>query len=254
MKITTFLFLILAILIGADPAFVEGSEKNRLDTIQQGNAFYLEGRYEKAITAYESALSPEYNNGFLHYNLGNAYLRSDSLGLAILHYLKARQWIPDNDELAANLRLAFLKTKDRSSALETDESNPVFFWIDSMNFKETIWICLAFYALFWGIMAVWLYKRTKVWSQMRWLALTLFIFTAAGSGLKFFQYNSSPLGVILASTVEVKSAPGPDNTTVVELHEGAVFKIHQRREGWNQILISKGKSGWVPEQSLGLLP
>ncbi len=88
---------------------------------------------------------------------------------------------------------------------------------------------------------------------MRWLALTLFIFTAVGAGLKYFQDNSSGLGVALASTVEVKSAPGPDNATIAELHEGAVFKVQQRRGGWNQIMISEGKLGWIPDPSLGLI-
>ncbi len=111
MKITTFLFLILAFFIEVNLACATEPEKDRLDAIQQGNAFYLEGSYDKAIAAYESVLGPEYKNGFLHYNLGNAYMRTGSLGLAILHYLKAKQWIPDNGELAANLRLASLKTK-----------------------------------------------------------------------------------------------------------------------------------------------
>src|SRR5690606_12416281 len=63
-------------------------------------------RYREAAQLFESMLGEGYENGYVRYNLGNAWLRAGELGEAIAAYRRAELLIPGDANLAVNLKRA----------------------------------------------------------------------------------------------------------------------------------------------------
>ena len=59
--------------------------------------------FRTAVRRFQQLVDNGLVNGRLHYNLANAYLQSGELGLAILHYRNAQQFIPGDAKLRHNL-------------------------------------------------------------------------------------------------------------------------------------------------------
>ena len=55
-----------------------------IETFRRGVAAYMAGDFERSVEAFEALAGQGIRNGKLFYNLGNAYLRQDRLGHALL--------------------------------------------------------------------------------------------------------------------------------------------------------------------------
>ncbi len=80
-------------------------------------SFYKMGEYEKALQelekAYGSAEEP-IEKADIQYDMGNVYFQTDSLTRAILHYQKALELNPDDQDAKYNLELARALLKEFS--------------------------------------------------------------------------------------------------------------------------------------------
>ena len=74
--------------------------------IATGNARYQETDFSGALDAYETVLQAGFESADLHYNLGNAYFKTGSLGFSILSYERALKLDPGDPDIRANLDLA----------------------------------------------------------------------------------------------------------------------------------------------------
>ena len=90
------------------------------DLMKQGNQFYQDRQYEKAIDTYQKIITMGYVGTSLYYNLGNSYYRDGKIGYAILYYEKALELSPGDDDVIHNLAIANLKTVDKIDTLPTN--------------------------------------------------------------------------------------------------------------------------------------
>src|SRR5690606_10297253 len=72
----------------------------------EANQAYEAGDYATAVRNYEALLAQGVQHGALHYNLGNAYFRGDRLGKALLHFYKAKKYLPGDKDVLNNLAVA----------------------------------------------------------------------------------------------------------------------------------------------------
>ena len=63
--------------------------------------------------------------------------------------------------------------------------------------------------------------------------------------------TSYRIGVVITNKVSVKSGLDSSNTTLFELHEGALVKITEERENWFEIRLNEKQKGWGPKDTLG---
>ena len=63
--------------------------------------------------------------------------------------------------------------------------------------------------------------------------------------------TGSQTGVVIVNKVSVKSGLDSSNTTLFELHEGALVKITEERKNWFEIRLNEKQKGWVPKDTLG---
>lgn len=109
LKALTSLFIMSILVLSSIPCF--GVEEDSLFT--EAGQFYQAGRYEEALKNYLSIVDMDFENGPLHYNIGNCYYKLQDIGRTILHYERALKWMPGDEDLKSNLALANLSVVDK---------------------------------------------------------------------------------------------------------------------------------------------
>ena len=223
---------------------------------QRGNVAYTEGDYETAIAAYEG-IADAWTSFELEYNLGGAHYKAGHIGPCILHYERARQLRPNDDDLNANLLLAQASVTDRIEAMP--EIGMASIWRELISEER-----LAFWT--WASLLLWLLGfagfalrlSTQDVALRRTLGLTapgiLLLALALGALSKQTHQRivAEDGAVILAPRVEVKGAPsaGPDSPNLFILHEGTVVEILREQDGWTMVRLANGNTGWLDRAAL----
>ena len=129
--IMTFLFsLQLFADLPAGPALSAGRQAGENQSlITDANQSYSDGDFQEAVEWYEQVLANGYEAPQLYYNLGNSYFKSNNLPAAILNYERAKRLAPNDEDITFNLKLANLKTLDK-----TEPIPPLFFKVCWNNF------------------------------------------------------------------------------------------------------------------------
>jgi tetratricopeptide (TPR) repeat protein len=84
--------------------------------IAQAAAFYKDGKYAEAISLYDSIMKKEGSSAQLLFNMGNAYVKSDKLGMAMVCYQQAHALAPANSIITNNINYLSDKIEDRNKA------------------------------------------------------------------------------------------------------------------------------------------
>jgi hypothetical protein len=198
---------------------------------------------------YEAIIKEGVNNGYLHYNLGNAYIRMGNIGPAILNYIQAQKWIPRDENLAANLKFAIQQTQDKIELPALGTLNVLFFWVNDFNIKELVYFAIGMNFIFWITLILWM--KFPILKVIRNAFLCLLLLSFVSIGVKIKNKSDLKLGVVLAQNVDVKSGRSVDTITLFQLHEGALVTVTGRYDNWLEVRLNDEQKGWVPQKSLG---
>ncbi|MDP8244577.1 MAG: hypothetical protein P9L94_10890 [Candidatus Hinthialibacter antarcticus] len=233
-------------------------EASSSDIFSQANELYRNNETEKAIAGYLYLNEHGAANGYLFYNLGNAYFLQGQLGDAILWYERAKRYLPRFEDLEVNLTYARNQIVDEIAAPPKHSGTlGLFLWIyDSFNPNELAWIALA--GLWLWVLSLsgilWLNQpNQKAWLRVPcWLGGLAFIIFVSCAAAKVYDFETWNEGIVTSSAVEIKTAPGSDFSTAFSLHEGAKVRIVQRQNDWVQIRLpgDAAFTGWMPYQSV----
>lgn len=247
--LTIPIFLFLISLGTANPIAASGNAA--LSKIALANDYYAKTQYKEAVNIYQQLVDGGNTNGYLYFNLGNAYLRIGKTGPAILNYVRAKKFLPRDESLDANLRHAILKTEDQLEPPASSGVSSVFFWANNFSQTEHLIFLGIINLLFWLILGIWFVNRSEFWNVTRKTILALLLISVLSVGAKIYLEAESTPGVILVQTIEVKSAIGTENVTLFQLNEGSVVSIIQKNNDWYQIELNDGKKGWVQKGFIG---
>jgi tetratricopeptide (TPR) repeat protein len=242
--------LVLIVLTTALPCMAK--DDAALSQIALANDQYAKGQYEEAAGLYQDLIDRGFKNGYLYYNLANSYLRLGKTGPSVLNYIRAKQLLPRDESLAANLNYAIQKTRDQLQPRSTKGLSLLFFWIDDFSRTEFLTFLLTVNLLFWIAMGVWTVRKNGFWSLTRITLMAILMVTVASFGGKIIVEADSQPAVVMAEQIEVKSAQGENNVTLFQLHEGAVVSIIDRNDDWVEIELNDGKKGWTQEKFIGV--
>jgi tetratricopeptide (TPR) repeat protein len=248
MRMIFFLMTVLFI----TPALVKADNDSLYYT---ANKFYQEGKYEEAIATYDSIINAGFESANLYYNLGNSFFRSNKLGKARLYYEKALKLEPADEDSRANLRYLNELLSDRF------EEVPVIFyktWIKSvlLSLSSNQWAYCSMFSFILAVLSIVIYlllqqrflRITGFYSSIVFLILSLSTLTASWKQHKLIQNPET--AVVTELSVNVKSAPRETGNGLFILHEGAKVWLEDKTGGWQEIRLSDGRTGWVPEESL----
>ena len=222
------------------------------ELFRQGNSFYQESRYQEAIENYEQILAQGLENGYIYYNLGNALLKEQRIGEAILQYERAKRLLPRDEDVAFNLNYARALTLDKMEA-EGGKLSQIFAAIrDYFTPNEValgLWIG-------YGLLTIIII--TFMFVQRRWKRLLLFpalpaAFLLLGAAVLLAiqsSYHERDDAILLAEQVAAKTGPGEAYSEVFEIHEGAKVHIQREKLDWVEVKLPNKVIGWIPQKEL----
>ncbi len=213
--------------------------------------------YEKATLRMERIVREGgVENGKLYYNLGNIWYQRGDLGRALVHYLRAEQFMPHNVQLQQNL--AFVRAQ-RTDAFEVSEKRKLletlFFWHYDISSHTRLRLFGGAFILIWVLATIRLFWKRR--------ELTL----AAGAcavvaGLLFFslsleasQYRNNPRGVVVADEVVARKGDGETYQPSFSdpLHAGTEFTVTEDRGSWLHITLPDERTCWIPRSAMALV-
>ena len=101
------------------------------ERFDRANTAYNNAKYEQASELYRSILNQDTTSAELHFNLGNAELKQNNLGQAILHYEKALKLNPNDATIQSNLGYANSLTIDEIQSIPKSQLQS---YIEQFNF------------------------------------------------------------------------------------------------------------------------
>jgi len=229
-----------------------------LTDLSVAESLYRQGNYEPAANIYQSILRQGLAGGELYYNLGNCYYKMGQYGLAILNYERAERYLGNDPDLVKNQKLAELKAPDKIQPL------PRWFVIQILDgirrtislggwarwfilFEWSLAACLVILILLPGL-------AIRPWlTRLFWGCAVLFIVSGSFFFASHYTQSRNQAGIILASSVEIHSAPDKNSTELFTLHEGAKIRVLRRLPGWAEILLTDGKQGWTRQEAFEII-
>lgn len=226
--------------------------------MQTANEYYKNNRYQLAIEEYNKLLLDGFEGTSLYYNLGNAHYRLGKVGYAILYYEKALKLSPNDEDVMHNLALAKLNLKDKVDTL------PPFFIFNLWEgilaaFSVTGWTIIVYiiFILVLIIFIVYFFSRSVTEQRISFftgIGLTvILLLTISLLIVKMNKEFNTKDGVIIETSVIVKSSPDYSSKDSFQIHEGLKVRIEDNVDDWVKIRLDDGKIGWITEKSLGII-
>ncbi len=210
------------------------------------NAAYEAGRFGEAIVLYQRLLENGFENGHLHYNLGNAYLRNGELGRAVACYRRSLIFLPRDQDARANLEFARKSTKDAIAPPEPSAvSRTLFFWHFGLSRSELGTIVVVLNLVLWAVLILRLYRRAS--ELLRWIfMLLLLLLLATGSSLAVRHLRPRQVAVVVPQEIDVRSGTNITAVVLFKLHAGTEVRVVDRREQALRIALPEdGRGGWI---------
>jgi tetratricopeptide (TPR) repeat protein len=215
---------------------------------EAGLAAYRSNDMTAAVTAWERVVQQGIASGPLYYNLGNAYYRSNRVGLAILNYERARKLMPRDRDVSGNLDLAHLAVVDK---IEPPVRLFIWNWIDRvrdyLTLTELAWMFHLLGVLAGTIFLLWRYGPLKVRGLLKGGLVTVFVlYVVCGSWYVWrVSVDAKMSAIVTAAKTDIYSAPDAASKQLFSLHEGTKIVCGEQLAGWTNILLSDGRKGWV---------
>lgn len=228
------------------------------EAFARAEALYQEQRYEEAAEVYESMRALGIEDVTLYYNLGNAYFKAGKIGLSVLSYERALVLAPSDDDARTNLLYANELVADAVD--EAPLPLAVRWAVDvyrslQPNFLAGI-LSVAFVL---GGMALTLVLY-DAWPQWRSAAIVVLVLCAtlalASGGALGSKANAAANrvdAIVLTENAYVRSGPGDANPRLAEIHEGLKVRVISEREGWFQVTLANGLTGWLRANEIEII-
>jgi len=243
------LLIIIAMVSAASPCPAQDHARRFIAAIEA----YKADDYAAAIQGLEAIAADGVKNGRLFYDMGNAYLKSNDLGHAILWYERALTLMPNDPDLGFNYHYARSLTKD----VQEDDGMPLthifFFWKYELSAGSVILLALAFNLLFWCLAILWRITRRRGLRKAAFGTLVPMLVLILTAGFNYYESAHRDQAIVLPAKIAVRSGLEPTSTELFELHAGAKVKVVRQMKDHLQIRFSEDKIGWVQDGTVGII-
>lgn len=226
------------------------------ELIEQAQQAALDEDWESAAKTWRE-LAQTQDDPTFDFNAGTAFAYAGHLGHARWHLERAIANGAHTHEVRKNLDQVINEVKRRSpahAAFTPQKLNALGLhllapWLTAL----ALWLAIAI-ALLRRFSP--LLKKTTLFYPLLATALLLAILSAALSFyLHHFDQNAR-IGVVLTDQPPLRDAPSHHAAAQKNgagLSSGAVFRLRQHRDGWSQVELPSGLTGWLPDDDLGLI-
>lgn len=240
------LLLVLSIFTGA-----MASEDARI--FMDGTAAYHKGDWPAAIKAFEQLADRGIDNGRLFYNLGNAYLKNDDLGHALLWYERALKRIPDDPDLHFNYNYALTLTKDEPGERDSPLLRILFFWKYQLSPSTVGWIAILLNAALWIALSILVVRKKRLLRPSVVLTAAATVVFCATAAFNYVEAIQVRYAVILTEQAAVRSGFTDTATQLFVLHAGTRVRVGRETDTRLLIRYTEDKIGWVKRSEAGII-
>jgi len=222
---------------------------------EKGNALYQKGKYEQAVTAYESVLKANEHSAELYFNLGNCYYKMNKVAPAIYNYEKALLLNPDDSEIANNLKFAQkLQIDEIKEIPEVGFSKMIHDFTSVFHYNTWGWISVVLAALFLLLFIGYYFSQITLHKRVFFIGMIVLILlqlisVSAAISVKNAYDNEKP-AIVFADIIEVKSEPQNASATAFMLHEGTKVFVLETMSNWKKIQLTDGTEGWIDKSAI----
>jgi len=215
------------------------------------NQLYAEGKFSSAAKSYQAILDSGAVSPNLLFNDGNAEFKSGNLGRAIADFRRAALLSPRDADVRANLNFARNQVQG-ASATESLWDN--FLGALTLNEWATLTV-IAFWLAFGLFTAMQIRPSLKnpLRGAGRGLAAATVILGACLVAAAQVHF-SKQIAVVVSSDAVTRSGPFSDAQNAFAVHDGAELPVLDQRNGWVQVSDASGRSGWMPDSQVEVLP
>ena len=237
------------LLAEANEAYQTASQAKVDDAAEANSGFAL------AAQKYQTLVDSGINNSDLYFNLGNAYLQSNSIGRAIANYKRAQKLRPFDRRVHRNLSFAMTLTNNSNSNVTAAvgiDFRLVGNWL--MQVPTTVW--LTWLSIGWiGLCLIIISRLCRPRRQLHYLTISAILILSVAGGLLIASAavaNPFPTAVVVGCEAPVYQGDGEEfpQLTNIAMKEGDSVHIIQRRGDWLQIRSASGQQGWTKAELL----
>ena len=221
------------------------------DLYKMGMDALRSGQNDLTIQEFERILLNGWESPQIYYNLGNAYYRNGSVAGSIWAYEQCLLLDPIHRDAKYNLGLANLKVKDRVDIPEPPFYLKVYQQI-KVRYTSLEWLVifsglLLTISLLMAIRKIFRY----LWFRKIEIGLIIFLIMVVLIGINaVWDKQTSRQGITYHSPITALSGPDEYSTKLFEIHEGLKVNILDETEGWIEIGLINGNSGWIPSTQI----
>ncbi|QEG24685.1 BatD family protein [Mariniblastus fucicola] len=242
------------LLMKANESYRKASEMADTDLAKSRDMF------RDAAGNYQRLVDQGVRNSELFFNLGNAWHQSDQPAKAIVNYHRALTLNPGMQKASRNLEL--LKQELSIADNRSVESNQAT-WLSLDRAKRMLSTCQQWLGwsmttflfavasiVFWGLLCLKTIRRKT--PVLRWAMVPFVLMSVTGLSLYWSQLEPANLAIVTSDTIELRRSDGNEFPVEAELDPslGTEVKITNEREGWFEIALPNGKSGWTSAQNV----
>ncbi len=233
-------------------------QDQRDSLFEQGNQFFQNGEYKKALSSYDEILQVGYESADLYYNMGNCHYKLGENARAILSYERALRLRPRDEDIRFNLQISNLSVADKIREI------PELFYIryfkqfrSMFSLRALTFISLILYFLVIAFIVTWLLSRSqfirRVFKISGFVFLLLFAVSSLTGVSKILSMEKNVEAVVLTQEVNVRSAPREDSTEIFIIHAGLKVRISDTRGDWYEIRLADGNEGWLSAKDVEII-
>lgn len=217
-----------------------------------GNAAYQRGDYASARQQYLAQLQAGPATPALLYNLGNASLKLQQPGWAMLYYEQAALYIPRDRNLRANLAVALASRRVPPSAEAPGWFE--FVWQNvrqSFTLNELTGAAVALYLLSCGLL-LWRLRARDFRRRTLWLLLAaLILFALVGAmTVSKWQADWSPARAVVVADGTLYSGPADTFPAVRAAYQGELMRTLRHEGLWTEVALENGSQGWLLQSAV----
>jgi tetratricopeptide (TPR) repeat protein len=222
---------------------------------ENGNALYQKGKYQEAITAYESVFRTKKQSAELYFNIGNCYYKLNKVAPAIYNYEKALLLNPTDIEIQNNLKFAQKLQIDDIKTVEKVGFNKLI--QDFTNtFHYNTWggiavgLSIVFLLFFVGYYFSQITVSKRLFFFGMFFVMLLLLVSVSSAIFEKNQYNKDQPAIVFSEIISVKSEPKNSATDVFVLHEGTKVYVIESLDNWDKIQLTDGNEGWIENSAI----
>jgi tetratricopeptide (TPR) repeat protein len=222
---------------------------------ENGNALYQKGKYQEAITAYESVFRTKKQSAELYFNIGNCYYKLNKVAPAIYNYEKALLLNPNDTEIQNNLKFAQKLQIDDIKTVEKVGFNKLI--QDFTNtFHYNTWggiavgLSIVFLLFFVGYYFSQITVSKRLFFFGMFFVMLLLLVSVSSAIFEKNQYNKDQPAIVFSEIISVKSEPKNSATDVFVLHEGTKVYVIESLDNWDKIQLTDGNEGWIENSAI----